>query len=92
MTHEGMRSTGWRGLQHHAYILYLTSLVTFTDWPAEFIISHSQGNITAMNNIRITRSTKRQNMNVIVFSWDKNIYIESETSTVDIITKKTTLI
>ena len=52
---------GVANLQRHAYILYLTSLVTFADWPAEFIIGQSQGDITAVINIRITRSTKRQN-------------------------------
>ena len=67
-THEGMRSTGRRGLQRHAYILYLTSLVTLADWPAEFIISQSQGDVTAVINIRITQSTKRQNTNVIACS------------------------
>ena len=33
----------------------------FADWPAEFIIGQSQGDITAVINIRITQSTKRQN-------------------------------
>ena len=82
-----MISTGWRGLQCHAYILYLASLVTFADWPAEFIIGQSLGDITAVINIRMTRSSKRENTisdRILV----AQKYIESETSTADIITKR----
>ena len=65
-------------------------LVTFADWPAEFIIGQSQGDITAVINIRITRSTKRQNtISDRILVAEKYIYIERETSIVDMITKKT---
>ena len=93
MTPEGIRDLLAGGgcsamLIYYISLPWLRSLIG----PAEFIIGQSQGDITAVINIQITRSTKRQNTNVIIFSYDKNIYIESETSTVDMITKKTILI